>query len=212
MVTLLPSGLTVDLSTDLLLRFCREEWAYYDGIPDRDPNRILPDDVLVTVAMNSFVNNAEKVRTVHRGMARACDRLLPDIPVDADIRSFDLDGKIALELFTAACRMRDVLLPVATKVLHRKRPGWLPMLDNVILFAYLEALGRSGMKARTQEGEKAAGVGVFVMNAFRKDLEAAEDEVGAIGVVLRGVGTPMTPVRILEVALWMATEPKGYYR
>jgi hypothetical protein len=41
----LPSGLAVDLSTDLLLRFCREEWIYYDGVPDRDPTRILPEDV-----------------------------------------------------------------------------------------------------------------------------------------------------------------------
>ena len=67
MTNLLPSGLTVDLSTELLLRFCREEWAYYDGVPDRDPYRILPDDVTVTVAMNSFVDTADKVRTVHRG-------------------------------------------------------------------------------------------------------------------------------------------------
>jgi hypothetical protein len=208
----LPSGLAVDLSTDLLLRFCREEWIYYDGVPDRDPTRILPEDVTVTVAMNSFVDTAEKVRTVHRGMAKACDWTLRDIPVDVDIRTFDLDGVIALELFTAACRIRGVLLPVATKVLHRKRPGWIPMIDNVILVAYLDARGRGGMKARTQEGAKAAGVGVFVMNAFRKDLEAVNREVDEVALALEEAGTPMTPVRILEVAEWMAIEPKGYYR
>jgi hypothetical protein len=212
MVTELPSGLVVDLSPDLLLRFCREEWAYYDGVPDRDPARILPEDVTVTVAMNSFVDTAEKVRTVHRGMVKACDWTLRDIPVDADIRTFDLDGVIALELFTAACRIKGVLLPVATKVLHRKRPGWIPMIDNVVLVAYLDALGRGGMKARTQEGAKAAGVGVFVMNAFRKDLEAVADEVDQVAQALKEAGTPMTPVRILEVAVWMAIEPKGYYR
>ena len=212
MATVLPSGLTVDLSTDLLLRFCREEWAYYDGIPDRDPYRILPEDVTVTVAMNSFVDTADKVRTVHRGMAKACDWTLRDIPVDADIRSFDLDGAIANELFTATCRIKGVLLPVATKVLHRKRPGWIPMIDNVILVAYLDAMGRPGLKARTQKGAKAAGVGVFVMNAFRKDLEAVNDEIETIGAALREADAPMTPVRILEVALWMAVEPKGYYR
>jgi hypothetical protein len=212
MSTSLPSGLTIDLSPELLLRFCREEWPYYDGVPDRDPNRILPEDVTVTVAMNSFVNTADRVRSVHRGLAAACDPLLPDIPVDADIQSFDVEGTVALELLTAACGRRDVLLPVVTKVLHRKRPAWLPMLDNVIVFAYLDVLRRSGLKARTQEGEKAAGVGVFVMHAFRKDLESVESEIDGIQEALREEGTPMTAVRVLEVAIWMATEPKGYYR
>ena len=86
----------------------------------------------VTIAMNSFINSANKVRSVHRGMAEACDPLLPEVPVDADIRTFDLDGTISSELFDGACRVRGVLMPVATKVLHRKRPGWIPMLDNVI--------------------------------------------------------------------------------
>ena len=212
MATELPSALTVDLSPSLLRYFCREEWVYYDGVPDRDPSRILPEDVTVTVAMNSFVDTADKVRTVHRGMVKACDWTLRDVPVDADIRTFDVDGAIALELLTAACRVKGVLLPVATKVLHRKRPGWIPMIDNVILVAYLDARGRGGMKARTQEGAKAAGVGIFVMNAFRKDLEAVEGEVHAVEVELAEADTPMTPVRILEVALWMAIEPKGYYR
>ena len=212
MATELPSGLNVDLSPPLVRYFCREEWVYYDGVPDRDPSRILPEDVTVTVAMNSFVDTAAKVRTVHRGMVKACDWTLRDVPVDADIRTFDVDGVIALDLFTAACRVKGVLLPVATKVLHRKRPGWIPMIDNVILVAYLDAMGRPGLKARTQKGAKAAGVGIFVMNAFRKDLEAVEDEVHAVEVELAGADTPMTPVRILEVALWMAIEPKGYYR
>ena len=86
------------------------------------------------------------------------------------------------------------------------------MIDNVILFAYLDALGRPGLKARTQEGEKAAGVGVFDMDACRRDLEAVDDEIETSGVALREADTPMTPVRLLEVAVWMAVEPNGYYR
>jgi hypothetical protein len=162
--------------------------------------------------MSSFINTAAKVRAVHRGMAEACDPLLPEVPVDADIRTFDLDGTIATELFDGACRVRGVLMPVATKVLHRKRPGWIPMLDNVILFAYLDVIGRPGMKGRSQEGDKAAEVGVFVMNAFRKDLQAVEDEIDAVREVLETDGTPLTAVRVLEVAVWMATEPLGQYR
>ena len=211
-MTVLHSRLEVDLSPELLGRFCREEWAYYDGIPDRDPNRVLPEDVLATVSMNSFVNTADKVRNVHRGLARRCDRILPSIPVDADIREFDLDGSKALELLEAACSVRGVLLAVATKVLHRKRPSWLPMLDAVVLDTYLDTLGRSGLKARLADGSTAAGVGVFVMKAFREDLEGVDAEVDATRDALQEAKTPMTAVRVLEVAVWVAVEPRGYYR
>ena len=40
------------------------------------PNRVEPIDVMVTIAMNSFVNNATIVRLVHRGLAVRCDAIL----------------------------------------------------------------------------------------------------------------------------------------
>lgn len=139
-----------------MLRFANEEWPYYDGIPDRDPSRLLPDDVLATVAMNAFPYSATatKIRTIHQGLARACDRLLAEIPADVDIRTFDLDNTHAKALFEAACGVRGVLLPVATKVLHRKRPGWLPMLDTVVNHGYLDTLGKQGLKARLEDGSR----------------------------------------------------------
>ena len=192
----LPSGLGVDLG-DSLDRFFAEEWAYYDAIPDRDPDRVLPDDVLVTVAMNSFVNDANKVRQVHRGLSEKVDGILPLIPVDADLRDFDPDLTLAKELLNAACAARGVLLPVATKVLHRKRRSFIPMLDNVVLFAYLDALGRSALKAQTQDGARAGAVGAFVLKAFRSDLVAAWDELSTVCDRLGAGGMPVTPLRVL---------------
>ena len=207
----LPSGLTIELG-EPLTRFCAEEWAYYDGIPDRDPNRVLPDDVLVTVAMNSFVNNANQVRVVHRGLAKACDPLLPSIPADADLRTYDPELASVRALFDAACAVRGVLMPVATKVLFRKRRSLIPMLDNVVLFAYLDALGRNALKGQSQDGSKAGGVGVFVLKAFRRDLTECWEALEAESARLGEQGWPVTPLRVLEVAVWMATEPRNYYR
>lgn len=207
----LSSGLIIVLG-DPLTKFCREEWAYYDGIPDRDPDHILPDDVLATVAMNSFVNNASLVREVHRGLARAVDHLLPDIPPDADLRTFDPDLTQAKALFDAACNTKRVLMPVATKVLHRKRRRFIPMLDNVLLFAYLDALGRPALKGISQDGKKAGGVGKFVLDAFRRDLVGQWEPLSQEAARVSEAGWPMSEVRVLEVAFWIATEPRGYYR
>ena len=65
----LASGCAIERPLDRLKWFCEGEYAYYDAIPSVDPNGIDPLDVLVTVAMNSFVNSATKVHRVHQGMA-----------------------------------------------------------------------------------------------------------------------------------------------
>lgn len=207
----LESGITVDLG-ESIDRFFEEEWAYYDGLPDRDPLHILPDDVLATVAMNSFVNDAAKVRSVHRGMAEACDPLLALIPPGADLLSFDPELELALRLFDAACGVRGVLMPVATKVLHRKRPGFIPMLDGVVMDVYLDAMGLGNLRGKTQDGTTAGGVGVAVLDAFRADLAVALDPLSAAVARLDAAGTPVSALRLLEVAVWIATEPRGYYR
>ena len=95
----LPSGLAVAGATAeaRLLRFFRAEYAVYDAIADADPDRVVPLDVLATLAMNSRVDDAptgsdsaRRVRTFHRGLAAACDPLLPAIPAGADLPEFVL--------------------------------------------------------------------------------------------------------------------------
>jgi len=87
------------------------------------------------------------------------------------------------------------------------------MLDSVIVAAYADALGKPAFKALAAENkEKAGSAGTFVMEAFRKDLLAAADQLAGMHAVLSAKGSPMTPVRLLEVAVWMANESRGYYR
>ena len=121
------------------VRFCQQEYDYDDRIPDMAPYRIEPIDVMVTIAMNSFVNNATMVRLVHRGLAGQYDSILHLIPADADLLTFDPQLKEFEQLIHAAVQARQVLVPVATKVLHRKRRGFIPMLDNVVMGHYIDS-------------------------------------------------------------------------
>jgi hypothetical protein len=86
------------------------------------------------------------------------------------------------------------------------------MLDSVVNVAYLDTLGKQGLKSRLDQGSQAGGVGAFIMNAFRQDLEGVEAPVRRISDTVAEAGFPLTDVRILEIALWQATEPRGYYR
>jgi Family of unknown function (DUF6308) len=205
----LASGLALADPLDRLLAFCAAEYAYYDAIPSSRPNRIDPIDILATVSMNSFVNSAGRVRSVHQGLAAACEPILADIPVDADLRTFDL-GPLQ-RLLDAACRVRSVLVPVATKVLHRKRRSLIPMLDGVVI-GYYRRVGVRVSAAALQDGARAAGAVMPVLEAFRADLASAWDRLTQVTLRLAGSGYQLTPLRALELLIWTETEPRGYYR
>jgi hypothetical protein len=195
-----------------LRRFCEGEYAYYDGIGFTDPDRIEPLDVLVTVAVNSRVNFAAEVHRVHRGLAAACDPLLAEIPQDADLLTFDPELIFIERLLDAACRAPGVLLPRATKVLHRKRRRLIPMLDNVLLGHYLAQPERSALKAATQDKRRAADAARVVLELFRADLATCIEALQPIGESLSELGYPLTSLRMLEILVWIETEPNGAYR
>lgn len=209
-----PSGLMFSLADakSRLLRFCREEYAYYDGIPDAAPACVEPIDVLATVSVNSFVNSAVLVRRVHRGLASRCDVLLAKIPVDADLMSYDGELTEYQRLIHAAVQAPQVLVAVATKVLHRKRRNFVVMIDSVFTKHYAKAMKHPEWIEKSQIKASAAEVAVEVMKAFREDLRFAYTRVIGLRESLANRGYDLTPVRILEILVWVETEPSAYYR
>jgi hypothetical protein len=212
-VLALPSGRNIPDPLERLSAFCAEEYPYYDGVGDSHPNRVEPVDVMVTIAVNSYVTRADQVRTIHRGLAEACDPLLARIPFEANLLSFDSGLEQFRALLHAAVQVRGVLTAVATKVLHRKRRNFIPMLDNVVLKYYLTAAGHSAwLDTKAQNGKTAAGAAVKVAEMFRNDLRETLPEIEALCASLAKAGSPLTPVRVLEILLWTQTEVNGYYR
>jgi len=208
----LPSGCAIERLDERMLAFCHGEYVYYDAIPSSDPNRIEPLDVLVTVAMNSFVNSAVKVHLVHRGMATSCEPILSTIPEDADLIDLDLWREPLRELLHAAVQVRWVLIPVATKVLHRKRRSLIPMLDSIVLRHYLNGPEHKAILPGTENKAKAADVAMEALRLFRDDLLQAQGAIEALQKELALVGFSLTPVRILELLVWTQVEPNGNYR
>jgi hypothetical protein len=207
----LPSGARFDSPLERLNQFLRQEYNYYDAIPSLDPWHISPVDVMVTVAMNSFVNRADLVRSVHRGMAAACDPLLARIPEDANLRSFEL--RQLQELLHAAVQTRGVLIAVATKVLHRKRRSLIPMLDAVVLKYYATVTEQPKLLAYAVENKsKAAEAATVLLKTFRDDLIATTEPIEELRSELRSSGFDISAVRLLELLIWTEYEPAGYYR
>lgn len=207
----IPSGCQIDNPAERLLQFCREEYEYYDRIPSPDPDHIAPLDVLAAVAVNAFSAHAAAIRRSHRGLVDACDPLLSTTPEDADLLTFDPSLKTVETLLHASMQVPGVLIPVATKVLHRKRPNLIPILDNVVLAHYLDTLPQK-LPTASQDKRRGAAVAVHVLSRFRDDLREAQPAIQAVRHDLAAHGFALTRVRILELLVWTQVEERGYYR
>jgi hypothetical protein len=116
-----------------------------------------------------------------------------------------------ISLLQRACQLGWVPVPTAAKVLHRKRPRLVPMLDSVLIGHYLGAGGRLDLAPRTQDKRHAAEAARVPLLAFRDDLLAAWDELTRLRQMLDGAGFPVSELRILEVLVWMAADPRQQY-
>jgi hypothetical protein len=209
----LASGCVIERPDERMLAFCRNEFAYYDALPSADPNRIDPLDVLATVAMNSRVDTAKKVRQVHEGMATRCNPLLPSMPEDANLLDLKKWRKPLRDLLDAAIQTPGVLVATATKVLHRKRRFLIPMLDSVVLRHYLTANPSSYRDCVESDYRNRAADGAMdAVVVFHGDLVAAQAEIESIRLSLDRQGFALSPVRILEVLVWTQMESAGLYR
>jgi len=207
------SGISIEGAEERLRRFLAEEWRYYDGINDEAPNAITVIDLLPPMMVNAYMGTgAEQLRAMHRGLVAACEPILAQIPVEADLRIFDPDLSIVRQLLDAAVSVRGVLLPVATKVLFRKRRQLIPMLDSVVIGYYLDATGSRNLLDRTQDKRHAADVAVHVLQAFREDLVGCYEQLAELSDLATRAGCPVSPLRLLEFLVWSETEPHAYYR
>ena len=158
----LPSGLVVRRVEQRLASFLEEEWLYYDAIADGTPNDITVTDVLAPIFVNAyFQRQRDTLRGIHRGLAGACNELLAKISVEADLRAIDAPMDELRELLAAAVAVRGVLIPVATKVLFRKRRGLIPILDNEIIryYAWARCVTGPDIPLPGQQGVGSSGSG-----------------------------------------------------
>ncbi len=106
-----------------------------------------------------------------------------------------------------------MLLSAACKVLHRKRPSLIPVLDGIVAGHYLRGLGEQALLARSMESRPAAAeAGRLTLREVRVDLRAASAAIGELQEGLQQEGFSLSHVRILDILVWTEVEPSGWYR
>jgi hypothetical protein len=129
---------SLDEAEGLLLAYRGDSGAeYLDHEPSTHSDELRPEDLAVTSLVNSrFTMDA--FRSLARHGHEIDLRSLPHLPLERTTAAER--GRVA-DLIATVAQWRGFATSVATKVLHKKRPSLIPMLDNLAIFgAYMNPL------------------------------------------------------------------------
>jgi hypothetical protein len=209
MDTALPlaaAGRVVPDAVDNVRRYAGLDWsggppevwafAYYDMVPTEHDDVVTRIDVLAASVLHPGLSRAELAFFVEQ----ASDLSAWLATVDPDQRLWDGDAQTLQQLDDLVGFADQVPLTLLTKVLHRKRPGLIPLLDRHVVDWYRPVTGERRPIAAWPK----------LIRAIRNDLGTPEQRLivaVANGSALKGFDgeVEMSMLRFVDIAIWMAS-------
>jgi hypothetical protein len=120
---------------DLLLQYRKDSgYRYLDFAPQTPSDKIMPEDLAVTLLMNSRVDWRAFCSIQDHGQTIELSKL----PLKSLEQTSIDDRKQIATVITSLAKYPGIAASVATKLLHKKRPALIPILDNQAIFgAYM---------------------------------------------------------------------------
>ncbi|GLL05146.1 DUF6308 family protein [Dactylosporangium matsuzakiense] len=175
--------------------------AYEAYQPHHDPDQLDDADLLAPVLLN--VNRLSL--QAYYGLRGKCGELgvlLRKISRDARLEDAGDDGLNALGSMFAVLDgdgLPGVGGSILAKILHRKRPGFIPLYDDNVRHCYRDAAGAP----IPRDSKRAwAEFGVLLGKAIRHDLEIQLETWREICAY--APGPAITPLRALDIVAWHA--------
>jgi hypothetical protein len=186
---------------DRLCRYCGLAWsggapetwafAYYDTISAAPDGPVTPVDVTATAALHPGLSRADLAFFAEH--TEALSRWLERVPVDVPLH--ELDDATVEHIAGLAAWDESPGISLMSKVLHRKRPDAIPLLDRHIIDLY-----------RPVTGERSASLAYpAIVRAMRADLLAgAASPLELMRSALeRETGRHVSLLRLADIAIWM---------
>ena len=187
-------------------RFCDSEYRLYDAVDTVQDGTLTVHDMLLSVAVNSRLD-AKGLSSIWRardGVERHLRQISPTISlIDSELR---IPWRAIAAMFEEFEHIKHAKLAVASKILHKKRPTLIPIMDDIVRRYYRRAYPDLAWS------RKCGPLSGQLMRHARDDLLAARSQLESLASMLQTEGHPLTLVRLLEVLIWMEAEPKGHYR
>lgn len=198
---LVLAGRPVPKPLDRIRRYCGLEWSggppevwaygYYDTI-STDTNVVDPVDVLSTAALHPGLSRADLAFFAERRLE--IEAWIAELPADLELVS--ADDAVFEHLERLADWPEAPTLALFSKVLHRKRPGLIPLVDRHVVDWYRPVTGERSAP-RAWPG---------LLRAMRQDLTRNTRALDVIAdATAAELGRRMSDLRITDIALWMGS-------
>lgn len=192
-------------AAERVARYCGLEWpggppevwayGYFDAVPS-SASGVGPVDVLACAALHPGLSRDDLTYFV-RGRS-TLDGWLATIPDDVPLAT--ADAAVVATLRELPALARGVGLSLLSKVLHRKRPMLVPMLDRDIVDWY-----------RPVTRQRGAAAWPALIDALQTDLaDSGNARVLAeiqTGLATRLVAPVPSALRLVDIAIWMGGRP-----
>lgn len=182
-----------------VLRYCGlpwdgnspETWAfrYYDAI-ETDPTVVMPEDVVCAGALHPGISRDDLTYFWdHRDQLTSW---LDRFPVDMQLQNAD-EATIS-QLAELPSLFRGPSLSLLTKVLHRKRPWLIPMIDREVIDWYRPLTGQ----------RRAVDAWSPLLHHLADDLRTNRDPLAEFRFVLYMLhGLSLSDLRTADIVIWM---------
>ncbi len=194
----------IDNADDLLRLYRRDTGCYYlDHHAATPPDRLLPEDLAVTLLINSQAR-WRAFRSLQLHSATIDLTSLPPIPLE---QATPEERQQVAELIAAIARWPGFGASMATKVLHKKRPDLIPILDNQAIFGAYMNPDWPGQHSRG-DSIKAGATILRALNLIACDLTREDNSQS--WAALRAVEPARTMIQLFDSVWWMyfrVTEP-----
>jgi len=207
-VNLCAGTLVIDDPDELLLSYidpaAGNAFPSYDELVTNGAAELVDGDLLAPVLMGVHLDTARflLLKGMQPDLQAALAALPPTSLADTDDAGLELVAACFADLDHpryAAQRVRGTIL---SKVLHRKRPDLVPLYDSRIWTAYTttDAVPRSGRRTWVE-------FMTLLCAQMRDELRSESAEMERLVGVARSHGATLTPLRILDILVWMSAEP-----
>ena len=176
----------------------RRGYGLYDGLPTQPGNEIGLPEIYGSAGIYSRVILNDAVRFLVR--ANEARLLLARIPDEANLEEATEDQIAAaaavIDLFAGA---QEIGRGKATKVLHRKRPHFMPILDSVV-FDFLW----KNFPHVVRQGSPTAEY----IRLYREVLLARRSVIARTKAELSAAQLPLSMTRVLDFLIWLGWRDK----
>jgi hypothetical protein len=195
----LASGLQIANPRKLLLGFVRHWYGEYDGVPIAHNNELSVVEIALSM-LESQTSNKTLMRIF--AQRKKLEEALAKIPANIDLLDVVSNESIPgvegiAQAITELCSIPRVNLSVSTKILHKKRPGLIPILNRFVEAHYYPRWYSHHAKATW------GSYAVDLINMVHEDMLSVGGELRDLERELQNTKTPLTPCRILNVLTWI---------